>query len=522
MERTTDLRSLKALFWRRKGWFLVPFLLLLCLSTLYAIGLPDVYRSTATITIQNQQIPPDIVPSAVHSYADQRIQAITQEVKSRAKILRLAETFDLLPESRKRLITEELVQRIRDRISIEPINAEINRPTERRPVLLTIAFTVSYEDEDPAKARAVTHEIASYYTQKNLQSREEGARGTTAFLQDRMEQVRAEMNGLEDLLARYRQEHLEALPEFTKLNMQKLEKIDSDVRNVNIQIRTLEEQRATLRNRLSMIDPYSGASDRVLSPEERLQQVQLERAELISRYSPKHPLIKAKDREIALLEKRVGDLGRLNEMQDGLEKLEQREAELRARYTEKHPSVRRVAAEKQELEKAIEALRREAGQTLPDGFERPRNPAYVALMSDLDKIEVSLEALQGEKQRLEGMSREVYGTLHATPEVARKYHEMENDYEAAKAHYQEIQQKYLAAQVSQGMEEEQLGETFRIEEPAFLPERPFKPNRKLILLLGVALSLCVSVLLVTVREYTDSTIRDGKQLEALTGSRSSP
>ena len=87
------------------------------------------------------------------------------------------------------------------------------------------------------------------------------------------------------------------------------------------------------------------------------------------------------------------------------------------------------------------------------------------------------------------------------PQVAIEYNEMSTDYEIAKAHYNEIQQKLMAAQVSQGMEEERLGETFQIVEPAFMPERPYKPNRLAIVLIGLVLGIGVSVGLASLREY---------------------
>ena len=52
-----------------------------------------------------------------------------------------------------------------------------------------------------------------------------------------------------------------------------------------------------------MLDPYSGSTtSKVLTPSERLRQVQLERTQALSKYSSSHPTVKAKDQEITLLE----------------------------------------------------------------------------------------------------------------------------------------------------------------------------------------------------------------------------
>ena len=254
MEQTQEIPDITRILKRRKWWLILPSALAIVTTALIALLLPNIYRSTATIHIESQQIPQDLVSSTVTSFVEQRIQAITQEVKSRTKILNLVDKYDLLPDKRKRLATEDLVDEIRERITVEPINAEIFKES-RNPVLLTIAFTLSYEDKNPKKAQLVTTEVASYYMEKNLESREKHARGTTDFLQERLNQVKAEIEVLETKRARYRETHLEALPEFTTLNMQKLEKLNADISSFNMQIRSLEEQRSGLRNRLAVLDP---------------------------------------------------------------------------------------------------------------------------------------------------------------------------------------------------------------------------------------------------------------------------
>jgi len=469
------------------------------------------------IRIQSQQIPRDLVPSTVTSYVDQRIQAITQEMKSRVNILHLVEKYDLLPNKRAKMTTEDLVDEVGERITVEPINTEIFKES-RNPVLLTIAIALSYEDKSPKKAQLVTTEISSYYMEKNLESRQRHARGTTDFLREQLQQVKADIEVLETKLARIRESHLEALPEFTSLNMQKLEKLNADISSFNMQIRSFEEQRSSLRNRLAMLDPYAGGSARVMSPEERLQQARLERAQLTSRYSEKHPVIQAKGREIELLEEQVGDHRELARLQERQKELKIELADQKSRYTDKHPRVKNTIREIEEIKEQLGSLQTSVGQpTSADHADGASNPAYVTLSSDLDKIEVSIAALKAERARHEAQSKAVYEKLHDMPQVAIEFNELSTDYKIAKAHYSEIQQKLMAAQVSQGMEDERLGETFEIVEPAFMPERPYRPNRLAIILIGLVLGVGVSIGLVSLQEYTDTRIHDTKTLERISG-----
>lgn len=517
MDQNEDLIKVRAFLRKRRWWLILPFFCIAFAAAAIALILPNMYRSTAVIMIQSQQIPSDFVQSTVTGYVDQRIEAITQQVKSRTNILHLAERFDLFPQERQKMTTEDLVEITSDRIRIEPINAEINRETQGRPILLTIAFRLSYEDETPKKAQLVTTELASYYLQKNLESRGKDARGTTEFLEEQLRKQKGELETLEEKLADYRQTHLEELPEFMTLNMKKLEKLNADISNVNMQIRSLEEQRSMIRNKLVLLDPFSGASNEVLSHEQRHQQAQLELALLISKYSDKHPLVLAKKRENLLLEEQVQAFGKLVQMRDRLHELEQSLAALKSRYSEKHPAVKHTEGEIDSLKSQLTSLEATVRQPSMTDNEGASNPAYVALKSDLDKMEISIASLQGEKSRLKRLSETVYAKLHAMPQVAKEYNELEADHQVAKTQYREIQQKLLTSQVSQGMEEEQLGESFRIVEPAFLPEAPHEPNRLAIMLIGMVLGMGVSIGLAFVIEYTDNKVHDARTLEKHTG-----
>ena len=289
-----ELGKIKKIIKKHRKLLTLSFLLILLPAIVVSFVLPNVFRSSAIVLIENPRVPPNLVPSTVTSFADQRIQAMTQEATSRTRVLNLVSKFDLLPERRNKLTTEDLVDRIKKRITMTPIDAEIKKASEARPILLTIAFQLSYDDEDPKKAQKVTNELVSYYMEKNIEDRDKHAKTTSKFLQEQLQQAREAVNSLDAKLAVYREAHLEELPEFTTLNMQKLDKLNADLTNLNMQIRSMEEQRSLLRGKVAFMDPLS--SEKVLTYNDRVQQAQMELAALTSRYSAKHPLVEAKRR----------------------------------------------------------------------------------------------------------------------------------------------------------------------------------------------------------------------------------
>src|SRR5437773_12524571 len=128
---------------RHKGQILAVTAGLTAVAAVVAIALPPVYRSTATIRVQEQEVPPDLVRSTITSFADERIQVISQQVMTRAMLLQLVDKYGLYEKYRPRSTNEEILDRMRKDIKLTTVNADVwDRRTGRR-VKAVIAFTTS-------------------------------------------------------------------------------------------------------------------------------------------------------------------------------------------------------------------------------------------------------------------------------------------------------------------------------------------------------------------------------------------
>jgi len=515
MKRESDISGIRGMMRRRKWWITAPFGCTMVLVLAVAVMLPDIYRSSAVILVENPRIPQNLVSSTVTSVAEQRIHSITQEVTSRAAILELIENYNLLSQKRERMATEDLVYAIRKRIIVEPLDSEIRRETLGKPVLLNIAFKLSFDDEDRERAREVAAEIASRYTGRNIEERERHARTTSRFLEDQLRQAKDRVDKLEEKLAAYREKHFDELPEFTSLNIQKLEKLHGDVNSLNVQIRSMEEQGAVIRSRLASMDPWF--SEKVLSSGERLRQAQFERAALAARYTDRHPLVRAKSLEVALLGTKDTDPLDLARARERLQMARQEAADLKSRYTDQHPEIRMKLREIESITNEVALMESTAVLTRVPAGERATNPAYVTLRGDLDKLEISVASARQEVQRFEKLAAGLYETLRSTARVGREYNELSADHQNARALYTDLVHKYSAACISQGMEEEQLGETFRVVEAPFRPEKPIRPNRLAIVVVGMILGAGLAFGCASLVDFSDKSIRDVVGLEQAGG-----
>jgi capsular polysaccharide biosynthesis protein len=86
-----------------------------------------------------------------------------------------------------------------------------------------------------------------------------------------------------------------------------------------------------------------------------------------------------------------------------------------------------------------------------------------------------------------------------------------------KGQYQSLLDKKMQSQLAENLERKQQGEQFKILDPARMPEKPFKPDRDKILLVGAFLGLAAGLGLAWFRETLDQSFHSEADLEAHLG-----
>ncbi|MGF1615761.1 MAG: lipopolysaccharide biosynthesis protein [Gammaproteobacteria bacterium] len=522
-QRTITLKDYRAALLRHKTQMLAVMLTLLGISVGLALGLPPVYRSTATILVEQQSIPEDLVTKTVTTYADERIQLISRRVMSRANLDGVIERLQLQShyEEEGEADLKEVRRRLKEGTLLEMVSAELMNPHIGREQKVTIAFTVSYEDGSPELAQQVANELASLYLELNRADRVQSATQTAAFLEQEAEKVRAHMAELEERLARFKEQNIGALPEQRDLNLQLIERTERELLNTQSQIRTLEERRIYLESELAQVSPYnpvfSAQGDRVLTAQGRLRSLQAEYASLSGRYSADHPDIVRMRREIQALQ--GGEAGGGNDgvaLMQQVRSLQQQLAAARERYSSEHPDVKR-------LERAVaraEGELRAVGTGSSAGAAAasvPDNPAYIQLRANLEAARSELQALRVTENALKARLADFEARLSKAPSVEREYQVLMRDYEDARSRYKEITAKQTTAELAKSLESEQKGDRFILLEPPVAPEAPTRPKRLAIVLLGAILSIGGGIGTAALMESMDNSVRGRKGLTELLG-----
>lgn len=503
---------------RRLGPMLITAFATLMVAALAAFFWPPTYRSTGTILIEQQEIPEEFVRSAITSYADQRVQVISQHVTTSANLLEIINKYNLYADARGTKSRELIVAKMRDDIKLNMISADVMDPRQGRATKATIAFSVSYDNRSPQVAVAVANELTTLYLRENLETRKQQAAGSAEFLSGEAARIGAQVTALEQKLADFKTKNENSLPEYAQLNVQLANRAQDDLREVGSRVRALDQQIVFLDSQLAQINPtatlYSDNSgQRVMSAADQLKLLKSQYAKAAATYEDTHPDVVRLKSEIDGLEK---ELGSQNTYRDTKRELEQARADLaaaRQTHTEDYPDVVRLSRQVSQLEEQLKNAPR--SPATPVRGQQPDNPAYIQIQASREAAQTERASLLVQQGQLRARLAELEQRSAATPMIERDYNALTSDLESAKKKHAEVQQKQMEAQLAANLETERKGERFTLIEPPLEPQKPISPNRVLILLLGSVLALSAAIGLMQLLEAFDTRIRGRDDIVAL-------
>jgi len=493
MEEATGLgATFGAAIKRRMPLGLGTWLLLLLVTAALALGLPSYYQSRAVILIEAQEIPQDLVRSLVTSFADQRMQVIAQRVLTNSNLGNIIEKYSLYTSERETDPLETVLEHMREDISMTPVSADVMDPKQGKAVKATIAFELAYEYKDPDVAQRVASELVSLFLNENLKQRTETSTETLDFLTAESEKLRRDVGELESKLATFKKGNVERLPELTNLNLEMINRNEQQLSQLDSQIQSLQQQKVYLESELAQQKPttllISETGERILGPADRLKILESEFVPLAARYGANHPDVVSKRKEIESLRAQTAAPQSSNELALKLQRSQSDYAEASKKYSADHPDVKRLAREVEALKSQLAASANAAPVT-PVAAATPDNPAYIQLQARLQATSTDIAAITAQKGILQAKLANLEDRITKSPEVEREYRELTRDYETAQLKYQEVFAKRQEAELASNLESKQRGERFTMIEPPAVPEEPSRPNRLVIALLGLVLSV---------------------------------
>lgn len=460
---------------RRKLALIIPFAVAVLATPMLSWLLTDRYQSSTTILVVPQRIPESFVKSTVTSTMEERLQSISQQLLSRTRLERIIQNFDLYAEERKTGLMEDVVERMRQDISVGSLPR-------------SSAFSVSYTGYDPRTVMRVTERLASLFIEENLRDREVLVEGTNQFLETQLEDARRRLVEHETRLEEFSRKYAGELPNQAQTNLQVLQNLQMQVQAISESTNRDRDRRAILERLMTdgttatevaaavtaaggLPEGEFGAPGVQGRPVDQLEASRAALRTLELRFKPEHPDIVRLKRAILELEAKSQDA---------------------ALATPLSPTVGRRAA----VDPAV-AARATRQEQLRDELER------------LDRQIATNQALARDLNQRIGMYQK---RVEAVPERESEMVSLTRDYATLQTIYTGLLEKNESAKVSANLERRQIGEQFKILDPARLPEKPISPNRTQVNTFGIVGGLILGVLLVGFLEYRDTTIRTDDEI----------
>ncbi len=519
-EQTKELKDYLIAIKKRKTTVITITLVIFLLTVIIAFIIPPKYKSSATILIEQQEIPSDLVQSTVTSYADQQIQTIQARVMTRTNLLKIIDKFNLYKNEREFETTDEIIEKMQDDVGLNVISADVVDPRTGRPTVATIAFSVSYDGEFPAQVQQVASKLSSLYLNENLTNRSHKAADTAKFFQQESARLSQKMSGLEAKLAKFKQDNADSLPELQTLNMQILEKMETDLSTLSTNLNSLNERRFYLSSQLAQMNPGNPS---IPDAAAQLKSLQAQYATARAKYSSHHPDVIRLKRAIELLKKQTHAEDDTTALAEELDSLRYELKQDEKKYTPDHPDVialkSRIASLTKTLQQALKQNHQKTANSVENQAleQQSDNPAYLTIQAQLNGVNSQIKAITVQRVQLKRKIAQMEKDLYKTPEVERDYLVLKRNYDNAVNSYQDIQAKKMQADLARQLESESKGERFTLIDPAALPEDPISPNRPAIIFLGLVLASGCGIGFAFVSDAISATVRGAKSIQTLLG-----
>ncbi len=434
-----------------------------------AMMLPNQYQASALILVEPQGISEELLAAGVReSDLSQRLGIMTSEILSRARLSDIISDFDLYPDMADWYTREEVVDHMREQLSIEPVFSDLQADQRRNRTGDFNTFRINFSYDSPQLAAEVVNRLSDDFISEHIDARVQVSQKSLEFMRSSMDDLRTQIARVEVEIKEIKEANPGRLPEDLMANQRIQQQMMMDYRNAQQLLAAARSDEAFWKNQVLTAVSLSSPNDPT-SPQYRRKLLELELRELRSRG-----------------------------------------------FTDRHPDIIRAEAELEALSMADS----EAAQSTPIEQAEDKPPETFAeqnARSEHRRAKLQVAASQEEVRRLEAQLAEVEGRLGATPGVAEQLDRRQREYDSLRNSFQDFSAKLQQASVQANMERRQLGEQLRVLEAAVPPPSPTSPNRPLILALGLVLGLGFGLGLAVVVETGDRSVHNARELQGLVG-----
>ena len=448
-----DFKFYLSLFWRRIHYFLFFLLLGSAVGITLATVLPPAYQAEARLLVESATIETD---GGAEINPQERLQIIQQRVLTRASILEMVNRLDVYApaegEARPRIPADEIVEDMRERISISVTGGVDRRGNAVGATIVNVGFTAA----DGRLAADVTNEVVDLFLSLNREIVVGGADSNVAFYRARVGQLDRQLAEKSAEILAFQNANPDSLPD--SLTFRRSQQAAAQERLLQLQRAEaqLRDQRDTLvriYEETGRVEPLVQDAARMTPEQRQLQQLISERDAMLLTLAPTHPRVAQMNTRISALEQVVNSqLGAASGIDPN-------------------------AGQLTEYELRLADL---------DGQLRFIDEQQVQIRNELEELRISIEA---------------------TPANAIALDTMQRDMANIRAQYDRFVALLAEAETAEVVVDTNRGERISVIENAIAPREPNSPNRPLLAAAGIGGGFFLGLAVIVLLELLNSSIR---------------
>ncbi len=423
--------------WRFRWTMLISAWCLAISGWLVVYQLPEEYLATARVHIDsNNVLRPLLQGLMVQPNVSQRVRLMSQTLLSRPNMEKLMRMTDLDLQVKTEAAKEKLLLELSRTISL---NGERGNPS---------LYSISFQHRNRDTAKRVVQALISVFIESVVGEKRVDSADAQEFLDQQIAEYEERLSEAESRLADFKRRYVGTMPGSEGGYYQRLEEAKASRNAAQLQLKELENRRADLESQIEDADDDLGV-------------VSGDQSQTLSSYDVR------------------------------IQSLQSRLDELLLRYTERHPAVKQIRSIIAELEDA-KKKEEEAAKDEPASQETLQaSPVYQQMRAMLAETEANIAELKIRVGEYDARVKELEKKVDSIPLIEAELQQLNRDYTVVSQQHADLLKRREAARMSQQVEKNSDDVKFRVIDPPFVPLKPTEPNK---LLLNVAV-LFVSIVL---------------------------
>jgi hypothetical protein len=255
--------------------------------------------------VPDQYVTPNVITSL-----QTRLDAMTQQILSRTRLVALMDEFNLYARQRAGMTTDDVVDLMRKAIAVTLVQ------TTARQGDVT-GFRITYSADDPAVAQRVTNKLVSLFIDESMRQRTQQSASTTDFLEEQRKSAQSELAAQEAKLSAYKLKFLGELPEQQASSLQILSSLQAQLYTAEGALQRAEQQKtylAAMREQYEALtvpqatengSPATPKSPALAQAEATLLDLQAQLVQTQTKFTDQHPTVSRLKEQIAAQQKAV-------------------------------------------------------------------------------------------------------------------------------------------------------------------------------------------------------------------------